>query len=48
MTNANLTSAEQRDVTIEKHAGGRPTAYKPEFCQTVIELGKEGAGPSKT
>lgn len=22
--------------------GGRPTKYKPEFCERVIELGKEG------
>lgn len=24
-------------------AGGRPTDYKPEYCDRVIELGKEGA-----
>lgn len=23
-------------------AGGRPTLYKPEYCETVIELGKQG------
>ena len=23
--------------------GGRPTKYKPEFCERVIELGKQGA-----
>lgn len=23
-------------------AGGRPTKYKPEMCETVIECGKEG------
>lgn len=22
--------------------GGRPTSYKPEYCERVIELGKEG------
>jgi hypothetical protein len=25
-----------------KHPGGRPTSYRPEFCDRVIELGKEG------
>jgi hypothetical protein len=25
-----------------KHPGGRPTDYKPEYCQKIIELGKEG------
>ena len=24
-------------------AGGRPTDYKPEYCDRVIQLGKEGA-----
>lgn len=27
-----------------KHPGGRPTDYKSEYCQKVIELGKEGKG----
>lgn len=26
---------------------GRPTAYKPEFCQTVIDAGKDGAGKAE-
>lgn len=26
----------------QKHAGGRPTDYKPEYCQTVIEFGRQG------
>ena len=25
-----------------KHAGGRPTSYKPQYCAHVIELGKQG------
>lgn len=25
-----------------KHAGGRPTDYRPEFCERVIEMGKLG------
>ena len=25
-----------------KHPGGRPSKYKPAYCQQVIELGKEG------
>lgn len=24
--------------------GGRPTKYKPEFCETVVECGREGMG----
>lgn len=30
----------------QKHPGGRPTDYRPEYCAKVIELGKGGA--SKT
>ena len=30
-----------------KHAGGRPTDYKPEYCQMVVELGREGAGKAE-
>ena len=33
--------------TPHKHAGGRPTDYKPEFCQMVVELGREGAGKAE-
>lgn len=25
-------------------SGGRPTKYEPEMCETVIELGRDGAG----
>lgn len=25
-----------------KHAGGRPTSYKPEYCAQIIEWGKQG------
>jgi hypothetical protein len=25
-----------------KHPGGRPTKYRPEFCQVVIECGERG------
>src|SRR5688572_7258222 len=25
-----------------KHPGGRPTSYQPEYCERVIELGREG------
>lgn len=25
-----------------KHPGGRPTKYKPEYCERVIEAGREG------
>ena len=27
----------------KKHPGGRPTDYRPEYCEKVIELGKMGA-----
>jgi len=30
------------DSKKKKHPGGRPTKYKPEFCELVIELGKQG------
>lgn len=26
----------------ERHPGGRPTLYKPEYCELVIALGSEG------
>lgn len=26
---------------------GRPSSYRPEFCERVIELGKEGKGPAE-
>lgn len=26
----------------QKHPGGRPTDYRPEYCRRVIELGKQG------
>ncbi len=32
---------------INKHPGGRPTSYRPEFCERVIELGKEGYGKAE-
>ena len=28
--------------TPAKHPGGRPSLYRPEYCERVIELGKEG------
>lgn len=28
-----------------KHPGGRPSEYKPEYCQRVIEFGKDGLLP---
>src|SRR5688572_20820606 len=30
-----------------KHAGGRPTDYKPEFGQMIVELGREAAGKAE-
>lgn len=30
--------------TEKKRPVGRPTKYKPEYCERVIELAKEGAG----
>jgi len=29
------------------HPGGRPTSYKPEFCDQVIEMGKIGASKAE-
>jgi DNA-binding XRE family transcriptional regulator len=26
----------------EKHPGGRPPKYKPEFCDAIVELGRDG------
>jgi hypothetical protein len=33
---------------VAKGKGGRPTKYKPEMCDVVIELGKQGAGRLET
>lgn len=30
-----------------KHPGGRPTDYKPEYCDQVVELGKIGFSPAQ-
>lgn len=30
------------DCKKKKHPGGRPTKYKPEFCDIVIAVGEEG------
>jgi acyl CoA:acetate/3-ketoacid CoA transferase len=30
-----------------KHPGGRPTSYRTEYCEKVIELGKEGYGKAE-
>lgn len=27
--------------------GGRPTKYKPEFCETVVSIGKEGGSKAE-
>lgn len=32
------------EAVKEKRPVGRPSKYKPEFCERVIELAKEGAG----
>ena len=29
-------------MTEAKHPGGRPTLYRPEYCEEIIELGKLG------
>lgn len=36
------TKVEPLPVKIGKRAGGRPTKYRREYCQTVIDLGKQG------
>ena len=35
-------TATQATETVESNPVGRPTAYKPEYCDVVIELGKQG------
>lgn len=35
-------SVERTDTGVEKNLGGRPTKYKPEFCERVVELGMLG------
>ncbi len=27
--------------------GGRPTLYKPEYCERVVDMGKEGKSPAQ-
>lgn len=39
----NLESPQQTPPP-QKHAGGRPTDYRPEFCERVVELAGEGMG----
>jgi transposase len=31
------------EISVEKRPVGRPTKYRPEFCERVIEMGKYGA-----
>lgn len=31
--------------TKPKHAGGRPTKYRKEYCQRIVELGQNGDNP---
>ena len=35
------------DEQQQKQVGGRPTDYKPEYCELVVSLGKEGAGKAE-
>ena len=42
-----IEQAPAQQEALRKHPGGRPTAYKPEFCTLVVELGKEGAGKAE-
>jgi hypothetical protein len=34
-------------VASEKRSVGRPSLYKPEYCQKVIDLGKQGFSPAE-
>jgi len=29
---------------LQRHPGGRPSKYKPEFCERVVQMGSEGKG----
>ena len=37
-----MMERQQLEVAEERDFMGRPTKYKPEYCQKVIELGKNG------
>ena len=37
MIKSGCMDAEKDNKVIEKHAGGRPTTYKPEYCKMIIE-----------
>lgn len=37
----------REDGKPEGYVFGRPTKYRPEMCEQVIELGKEGAGKAE-
>lgn len=41
------TTPEKADGETPKHPGGRPSEYKPEYCETVILLGRDGKLPAQ-
>jgi hypothetical protein len=42
-----LTPKGTTTMNDTNHPGGRPTSYRPEFCDRVIELGKQGYGKAE-
>ena len=32
-----MAKKKDKDITIERDVGGRPTKYKPEYCQQIID-----------
>lgn len=39
-------AAKKEEQPVVKRPAHRPTSYKPEYCERVIEMSKEGHGPA--
>lgn len=37
-----MSKKTEKSPSKKKHPGGRPTKYKPEYCDTIIAMGKQG------
>ena len=42
MHDVSIVTSNLKPKKSRKGVGGRPTKYKPEFCEQVVELGKQG------
>jgi hypothetical protein len=47
MAKKKKTENPENGTAPAKHPGGRPTDYRPEYCERVIELGKDGKLPAQ-